>query len=99
VTVSIVTPTYNRPVLLMNRCIPSIIAQTDPDWECHVVGDGTDEETCRYMADMCRIDPRFRFTNLDHVGGEWGTIGLVALNHGLDTAKGDWISVLADDDW
>ena len=98
-TVSVITPTYNRPVLLMNRAIPSILAQTDPDWELHVVGDGTDAETVQHMTYLAEHDSRVRFTNLDHVGGEWGTIGLVALNHGLDTAKGEWISVLADDDW
>lgn len=98
-TVSIVVPTYQRPVLLMNRCIPSILAQTNQNFDCHVVGDGTDAETAQFMGALCGQDSRFRFTNLDHVGGEWGTIGLAALNHGLDTAKGEWISVLADDDW
>lgn len=97
--VSVIVPTYNRPVLLMNRCIPSIMAQTDPDWECHVIGDGTDDDTVQYMTYLAAKDSRFRFTNLPHAGGEWGTIGLAALNHGLDTALGDWIAVLADDDW
>jgi glycosyltransferase involved in cell wall biosynthesis len=99
VTVSIITPTFERPVLLMNRCIPSIMAQSDPEWELHVIGDGTDAETVQYMTYLAEHDSRVRFTNLPHVGGEWGTIGLAALNHGLDTAKGEWISVLADDDW
>jgi glycosyltransferase involved in cell wall biosynthesis len=104
VTVSVIVPTYNRPRLLMERCIPSILAQTDPDWECHVVGDGTDDETCALMADLCARDGRFRFTNLPHYdyvdegAGVWGLIGLPSLNHGLDTALGDWIAVLADDD-
>lgn len=98
-TVSVILPTYNRPVLLMNRAIPSVLAQTDGDWECHIVGDGTDAESVQYATYLAEHDPRFRFTNLDHLGGEWGTIGLAALNYGLDTATGDWISVLADDDW
>jgi glycosyltransferase involved in cell wall biosynthesis len=100
--VSIIVPTYQRPDLLMTRCIPSILAQTDPDWECHVIGDGTDAETVERMAEMCRQDGRFRFTNLEHYdygdGDIWGIIGLPSLNYGLDTATGDWISVLADDD-
>ncbi len=103
-TVSVIVPTYNRPDLLMGRAIPSILAQTDQDWECHVIGDGTDADTCLRMGELCKEDRRFRFTNLPHHdyvdegAGIWGIIGLPALNHGLDTARGDWISVLADDD-
>jgi glycosyltransferase involved in cell wall biosynthesis len=101
-TVSIVTPTYNRCRLLMDRAIPSILAQTDPDWECHVIGDGTDPQTVWEMEELVARDGRFRFTNLPHAdyggGDTWGLIGLPSLNHGLDTATGDWIAVLADDD-
>ena len=65
-TVSVIVPTYNRPVLLMNRCIPSILAQTDPDWECHIIGDGTDAESAEYATYLAAHDSRFRFTNLQH---------------------------------
>jgi glycosyltransferase involved in cell wall biosynthesis len=82
----------------MDRCLPSIIAQTNQDFECIVVGDGTDEATTAAMLALCARDGRFRYENLPHAGGEWGTIGLAALNRGLDMATGDWISVLADDD-
>lgn len=100
--ISIIVPTYNRTDLLMTRAIPSILAQTNPDWECHVIGDGTDQATVEAMADLISRDGRFRFTNLPHAdygdGDIWGLIGLPSLNHGLDAATGDWISVLADDD-
>jgi glycosyltransferase involved in cell wall biosynthesis len=102
--ISIIVPTYNRTDLLMHRAIPSVLAQTDPDWECHVVGDGTEQATADAMADLIARDGRFRFTNLPHYdyvdegAGIWGIIGLASLNHGLDTATGDWIAVLADDD-
>ena len=103
--VSVIIPTYNRCDLLMDRAIPSVLAQSG-DWECHVVGDGTDDATCRAMGALCRLDRRFRFTNRprqrypegsrwDH----WGLLGLDALNYGLDTAApGSWIAVLNDDD-
>ena len=74
------------------------------DWECHVVGDGTEDATVAGMAHLCRADGRFRFTNLPHyeytgtARERWGTYGLAALNYGLDHAKGEWIAVLADDD-
>lgn len=104
-TVSVIIRTHNRPDLLMSRAIPSVRAQTETDWECHVIGDGTDDVTVAAMEDLVALDSRFRFTNLprQQYPGEdrwvmWGLLGLEALNHGLDTAKGDWISVLDDDD-
>jgi len=102
--ISIIVPTYNRTRLLVDRCIPSILAQTDPDWELHVIGDGTEPETVDVMNAWCSIDPRMRFTNLPHADypedfeSRWGLLGLTALNYGLDHALGDWIAVLADDD-
>lgn len=88
----------------MDRAIPSVLRQTDPDWEVHVIGDGTDPQTVWEMEALCAEDARFRFTNLPHYpyvdegAGIWGLIGLPALNHGLDMARGDWIAVLGDDD-
>jgi len=110
--ISVIIPTYNRPGLLMDRAIPSILAQTDPDWECLVVGDGTDEGTVASMGALCRNDRRFRFWNLAHDiypdgfidldnkrgPAGWGLYGLTALNYGLDFARGEWVSVLNDDD-
>jgi glycosyltransferase involved in cell wall biosynthesis len=102
--ISVIVPTYNRTAHLFGRCLPSVQAQTVDDWECHVVGDGTEQATVDAMAHLCAADPRFRFTNLPHYNytgtarERWGTIGLAALNYGLDNAKGDWIAVLADDD-
>ena len=110
--ISVIIPTYNRTKLLMERAIPSILAQTDPDWECLVVGDGTEQATVEAMDDLCRNDKRFRFWNLAHdiypeghidLAGQrgpagWGLYGLTALNYGLDFARGEWVSVLNDDD-
>lgn len=103
-TVSIILTTYNRPKLLMERAIPSVLAQTDPDWECHVIGDGTDDETTAAMAALCAADSRFRYTNLPHAeyppfdGDRYSVLGYASLNHGLDTALGEYVTTLADDD-
>jgi glycosyltransferase involved in cell wall biosynthesis len=96
-------PHYNRPLLLTQRAIPSIWAQTDPDWEMLVVGDGTDDETVARMEVICVEDPRINFCNLardiyPEGHDAWGLYGLTALNLGLDFARGEWISVLNDDD-
>jgi len=102
--ISVIIPTYNRPSLLMDRAIPSLLQQTNPHWECLVVGDGTDDDTIAAMQYLCVQDDRFRFWNLAHDvyspdhSLSWGMHGLTALNFGLDWARGEWISVLNDDD-
>lgn len=102
--ISVIVPTYDRTELLMNRCLPSVMNQTVDDWECHVIGDGTEQATVDAMAELCERDRRFRFTNLPHYPYpeahhlRWGMVGLASLNHGLDTARGEWIAVIADDD-
>lgn len=101
--ISVIIPTYNRTKLLMTRAIPSLLAQTNRDWECLVVGDGTEQDTVTEMESLISMDRRFRFWNLPHDDypegqAAWGLYGLTALNFGLDHARGDWISVLNDDD-
>ena len=103
--ISVIIPTYNRAKLLVERAIPSVLAQTVTDWELLIVGDGTDDETHDAVTDLATasgID--FHYWNLAHDrypddhGQAWGLYGLTALNFGLDWARGVWISVLNDDD-
>lgn len=97
--ISVIIPTYNRTRLLVERCLPSVFAQTIQDQEILVVGDGTEQATVDAMAGL-----PVRFWNLPHQDypedplDRWGLLGLNALNFGLDQAKGEWIAVLADDD-
>lgn len=104
VRVSVVVPTHDRTELLMTRCLPSVIAQTFTDWECLVVGDGTEPETAQAMADLRQRDGRFRFWNLPPAplpqdpASRWAVAGVNAIAHGLDRAVGEWVSILCDDD-
>lgn len=97
-----IIPTYNRPGLLMNRALPSVLAQADPDLEVLVVGDGTDAETVEAMAGV--TDPRVRFWNRRRsvypkdARRRWNVAPLDAINFALRKARGEWISILADDD-
>ena len=100
--VSVIIPTYNRCALLMERALPSVLAQTHAELDIHVVGDGTDQATVDAMAGV--TDPRVWFTNLPHADypddpeARWCAMGVPAINYGLATARGEWVSVLADDD-
>jgi len=104
--ISIIIPTYNRADLLMERSIPSVFAQTDPDWELLVVGDGTDGETVAAMKDLVDTDSRVRFWNLPHQWypetdnyfDRWAILGIEAMNFGLDHARGEWVAPMDDDD-
>ena len=101
--ISTIIPTYNRAALLMTRAIPSVLAQAG-DWECLVVGDGTDWDTRTAMGRLCRRDRRFRFWNLPHAErppdpmSAWASGPVASINYGLDRARGEWISILCDDD-
>ena len=100
--VSVIIPTYNRAALLMGRALPSVLAQTHAELDIHVVGDGTDQATVDALATV--TDPRVQFTNLPHAEypedpeARWCAMGVPAINYGLATARGEWVSVLADDD-
>ena len=104
VTISTIIPTRNRPCLLIERAVRSVMAQTFLDWECLIVGDDTDPETVRLMAELTSFDSRFRFWNLparersSDPRERWLVSGAVAWNAGLAEARGDFRSYLADDD-
>lgn len=102
--VSIVIPTYNRPDLLLGRSLPSALAQTHRNIEVLVVGDGTDQRTVYEVEKLCAEDVRVRFWNLPHRTypqqreKAWLILGIDALNHGLEQARGSWVMALGDDD-
>ena len=100
--ISTIIPTYRRADLVVNRALASVQAQGMTDWECLVVGEGTDRATERAMAQVS--DPRVRFWNIPRpqyprsARERWKVAGTVAFNFGLRQATGTWVSYLADDD-
>lgn len=102
ILVSVVIPTYSRGRLLLERSIPSVMAQTHWLWELHVVGDGATQEVDEAMATI--HDPRIRYTNRPRQAypeapySAWMCRGADAINYGLDTAKGPFVTTLGDDD-
>lgn len=101
--VSVCVATYNRAGLLLERCLPSILAQTYDHFELIIVGDGCTDDTQERLAGI--RDPRVRFINLPARGHypedrwrRWMVAGTAALNRGLDLARGDFVTHLDDDD-
>lgn len=101
-TVSIVMPTWQRHKLLRARSLPSVLAQTMPDFECIVVSDGPDP-VAREIVESFH-DPRLRFLDVPRPEypadplASWRIIGVHAMNAGLDAAIGAWVTVMGDDD-
>lgn len=102
--ISVIVPTYNRTRLLLERALPSLFCQTLQDFEVLVVGDGTEPETVAAMDAWASCSPRLRFWNLPHdrypsdFKRRWMQIGVTAMNFGLGHVRGEWVSVLNDDD-
>jgi dTDP-4-amino-4,6-dideoxygalactose transaminase len=102
--VSVIIPSYDRPLFLRNRSIPSVLRQTYGHWELIVVGDGPEDGSLRRAVESFR-DPRIRYTQIerpDYRGLSsrefWHVAGAAARNHGLTLARGDLFCPLDDDD-
>jgi glycosyltransferase involved in cell wall biosynthesis len=104
--VSVVIPTYERNDLLFSRSLPSVLAQTYQRMEINVVSDGMRGDSLTELADGLAAlnDIRVRFWLIprqeypEDPGQKWCVLGLNARNHGLDQARGEWVTSLDDDD-
>ena len=102
--ISVYVPTYNRAKILMERAVPSVLAQSYSNFEFIIIGDHCTDET---EAEIAKIkDPRIRFYNLPTRGyrypptaeNHWLAGPVVAANQALKMIRGDWIARIDDDD-
>jgi hypothetical protein len=101
--VSVIMPTYNRPDMLLERSIPSVLAQTYQNFEIVVVGDASPDAVGEALASIG--DPRIRYVNTtvrgpySHVPEHaWMTVGTPPFNRAMAEARGSWLAPLDDDD-
>ncbi|HUQ69219.1 MAG TPA: glycosyltransferase family A protein [Planctomycetaceae bacterium] len=101
--ISITVATYNRSQILLERTLPSLLAQDYPRLEVIIVGDGCTDDT---MDRLSRWNhPRVRFENLaerqdypeDRVHRHLVS-GVKPLNRAVELAQGDWIAHCDDDE-
>ena len=102
--VSVYIPTYNRGDILMERAVPSVLAQTYKNLELIIVGDCCTDNTEELVS---RIDdPRVRFYNLTErkyrypstAENHWLAGPVVPSNKALELVRGMWIARIDDDD-
>ncbi|MBN1587571.1 MAG: glycosyltransferase family 2 protein [Candidatus Omnitrophica bacterium] len=89
--VSVILPTRDR-VELLQQAVFSVQAQTLPDWELLLIGDGASAELCAAAGELAARDSRIHFHNRPHYGVS------AARNFGLQQANGEFIAFLDDDD-
>lgn len=96
---SVITPTWRRHDLLLDRCIPGVQAQDYPSVEHIVVSDGPDPELREKLGKPGMYPGRHNlwyFELPEHDGiPHWGHLARL---HGIEYASGDLIAYCDDDD-
>ena len=89
--ISVIIPTYNRRVLLVNA-VESVLRQSLDDWELLIIDDASEDGTANLKL-FREHDPRIRLERLDmHCGVS------AARNRGVALSRGAWICFLDSDD-
>ncbi len=91
-TVSIIIPVYNVERYIC-QCLDSIEAQTEQNWECICIDDGSSDACGSILQEYRQKDSRFRIVHQKNQGVS------VARNKGLDLARGKMIMMVDPDDW
>lgn len=94
--VSVIIPTYKRPLHFLSRAVQSVANQTYCNIEIIVIDDNPSTYALRkdiadYMNNICN-DKIIYYQNLKNIGGS------LARNKGIEIAKGEFITFLDDDD-
>jgi GT2 family glycosyltransferase len=91
---SIVVPTYNTAVRLLDRCVASVLAQDLASYELILVDDASSDATLlERMRHLPSIDPRISVRFRSSNGGI-----SAATNEGVRGARGEWVAFLDHDD-
>jgi glycosyltransferase involved in cell wall biosynthesis len=96
--ITVITPTWQRHELLLNRAIPSVQAQDYPAVEHLIVSDGPDPLLAVKLTPLLTTGPGpgLRYYELPEHAGHWG---VAARRAGIEQAASqDLITYLDDDD-
>ena len=88
---SVIIPIYNCENYL-KECLDSVLNQTNPDWECICINDGSSDRSGEIADSYAAQDTRFQVVHKPN-GGEGS-----ARNAGLEVCIGEWVYFLDSDD-
>lgn len=89
---SIIVPVYNAETTL-HRCIDSILAQTEPNFELILVNDGSKDSSASIIDEYASLDKRIKV--LHKVNGGVSS----ARNLGLSIIRGKYVTFIDSDDF
>lgn len=93
---SLITATHHRVDKFATVALPSVLAQTDRNFEWVVVNDGRDEKTRYLISEVkSKTDITITYLEMDHPEVGFGLCH--ARNLGLEAASGDLVAYLDDD--
>ena len=91
--ISIIIPVYNTEKYI-KRCLDSVTKQTERDFECILVDDGSTDESSKILDEYSKKDDRYIVLHKANGGVS------SARNLGLNVAKGEYVIFMdADDLW
>lgn len=91
-SVSVIVPVYNVEKYL-KRCVDSILAQSFTDFELILVDDGSTDGSGAICDELAKADDRISVHHHPNQGVS------AARNHGIEAAKGEWITFIDSDDY
>ena len=90
--ISVIVPNYNNGPLL-GRCLNSVRRQTNRNWECIIIDDGSTDNSKDILFGLTKDDKRFTFVSKTKNEGLPS-----ARNTGMDWARGEYLFFLDSDD-
>lgn len=90
--ISLIIPVYNVEKYL-KKCLESAVNQTLRDIEIIIINDGSTDKSLKICEEYAKKDTRIVLCTQENSG-----LG-IARNHGIDLAKGEFVSFLDSDDW
>ena len=92
IIISLIVPVYNAEKTV-EKCLGSIIKQSNPNWEIVVVNDGSTDSSLDILNRLAKGNSKIKIINQENSGPG------IARNIGVQYATGEYIAYLDSDDY